>query len=114
MVDDVEYWIYHERQEAMLCGQHALNNLVQESRFSAGSLAEIAVRPLVERTYRATGSIDAITHSFCFFVLFSISWIKWNCRLWHKIMKAVFSTLFMGIGKLAFTAYIFPYSPSFL
>ena len=28
----------------MLCGQHALNNLVQESRFSAGSLAEIAVR----------------------------------------------------------------------
>ena len=54
MVDDVEYWIYHERQEAMLCGQHALNNLVQESRFSAGSLAEIAVRPLVERTYRGT------------------------------------------------------------
>lgn len=35
-------WIYHERQDAMLCGQHALNNLVQASVFSAGSLSEIA------------------------------------------------------------------------
>ena len=39
---DVEYWIYHERQEALLCGQHALNNLVQAYVFSADSLAEIA------------------------------------------------------------------------
>jgi Ataxin-3 len=37
-----EYWIYHERQEALLCGQHALNNLVQASIFSAGSLADFA------------------------------------------------------------------------
>lgn len=36
------YWIYHERQEALLCGQHALNNLVQRNAFSPGSLAEIA------------------------------------------------------------------------
>jgi ataxin-3 len=43
MLDDIDYWIYHERQEAMLCGQHALNNLVQECTFSAGSLAQIAV-----------------------------------------------------------------------
>ena len=35
-------WIYHERQEALLCGQHALNNLVQASIFTAGGLAEIA------------------------------------------------------------------------
>jgi ataxin-3 len=35
-------WIYHERQEAALCGQHALNNLVQASVFSPGSLADIA------------------------------------------------------------------------
>lgn len=28
----------------MLCGQHALNNLVQECKFSVGSLATIAVR----------------------------------------------------------------------
>jgi Josephin len=46
MGDDVEYWIYHERQDAMLCGQHALNNLVQECKFTAISLAEIAVRRL--------------------------------------------------------------------
>ena len=37
-----EYWIYHERQEAMLCGQHALNNLVQGNVFQPGYLAEIA------------------------------------------------------------------------
>lgn len=36
------HWIYHERQEAMLCGQHALNNLVQQNAFSPHSLAEIA------------------------------------------------------------------------
>lgn len=35
-------WIYHERQDALLCGQHALNNLVQECGFSADQLAEIA------------------------------------------------------------------------
>eukprot|EP00986_Skeletonema_menzelii_P000018 scaffold5_cov144-Skeletonema_menzelii.AAC.4 len=36
------YWVYHERQEAMLCGQHALNNLVQANAFTPVSLAEIA------------------------------------------------------------------------
>jgi len=37
-----ETWIYHERQEAQLCGQHALNNLLQTQAFSPHSLAEIA------------------------------------------------------------------------
>jgi len=41
-MNDEEVWIYHEKQEALLCGQHALNNLVQECIFSAESLAEIA------------------------------------------------------------------------
>ncbi|KAL7458915.1 hypothetical protein ACHAWC_010544 [Mediolabrus comicus] len=36
------FWVYHERQQALLCGQHALNNLVQANAFSADSLAEIA------------------------------------------------------------------------
>jgi len=36
------YWVYHERQEAMLCGQHALNNLIQANAFTPVSLAEIA------------------------------------------------------------------------
>lgn len=40
--DKPEYWIYHERQEALLCGQHALNNLVQGNVFQPGYLAEIA------------------------------------------------------------------------
>lgn len=43
MNEDEEYWIYHERQVAMLCGQHALNNLVQACVFSAESLADLAV-----------------------------------------------------------------------
>ncbi|KAL3789246.1 hypothetical protein HJC23_002831 [Cyclotella cryptica] len=37
-----QYWIYHERQDALLCGQHALNNLLQANEFSPASLAEIA------------------------------------------------------------------------
>lgn len=39
-----EYWIYHERQQAMLCGQHSLNNLVQANTFSPNQLAEIAMQ----------------------------------------------------------------------
>eukprot|EP00934_Nitzschia_sp_Nitz4_P006858 Nitzschia sp. Nitz4//scaffold10_size219509//218038//219285//NITZ4_001470-RA/size219509-processed-gene-0.108-mRNA-1//1//CDS//3329533046//6848//frame0 len=42
MSNPVEYWIYHERQEAMLCGQHALNNLVQDCSFTVAELSEIA------------------------------------------------------------------------
>jgi len=35
--------LYHERQEAALCGQHCLNNLLQGPYYSAGDLADIAV-----------------------------------------------------------------------
>jgi ataxin-3 len=37
-------WIYHERQEALLCGQHALNNLLQRPAFTAYQLAQTAHR----------------------------------------------------------------------
>ncbi|CAM9646064.1 unnamed protein product [Chrysoparadoxa australica] len=37
-----ECWIYHEKQFSSLCGQHCLNNLVQQALFSAPYLAEIA------------------------------------------------------------------------
>jgi ataxin-3 len=37
-----ESWIYHEQQESALCGQHCLNNLLQNSVFSAPDLAEVA------------------------------------------------------------------------
>jgi ataxin-3 len=42
--DASSIWIYHERQEAMLCGQHALNNLAQQGPgvFTAFMLTEIA------------------------------------------------------------------------
>lgn len=42
MADPSSVWIYHERQEALLCGQHALNNLAQSDVFTAQQLAEIA------------------------------------------------------------------------
>eukprot|EP00580_Thalassiosira_gravida_P001570 CAMPEP_0201610588 /NCGR_PEP_ID=MMETSP0492-20130828/17247_1 /ASSEMBLY_ACC=CAM_ASM_000837 /TAXON_ID=420259 /ORGANISM="Thalassiosira gravida, Strain GMp14c1" /LENGTH=351 /DNA_ID=CAMNT_0048076455 /DNA_START=68 /DNA_END=1123 /DNA_ORIENTATION=+ len=42
MSNSRQYWVYHERQDALLCGQHALNNLVQQNAFSPGSLADIA------------------------------------------------------------------------
>jgi len=35
-------YLYHERQEAALCGQHCLNNLLQGPHFTAGDLADIA------------------------------------------------------------------------
>ena len=41
-VDPKTVWIYHERQEALLCGQHALNNLAQDNVFTAARLSEIA------------------------------------------------------------------------
>jgi ataxin-3 len=37
-------WIYHERQEALLCGQHALNNLLQRPAFTAYQLSQTAHR----------------------------------------------------------------------
>jgi hypothetical protein len=42
--DSKTEYIYHEQQEAALCGQHALNNLVQASVFTPGSLANIAIQ----------------------------------------------------------------------
>eukprot|EP00542_Grammatophora_oceanica_P017492 CAMPEP_0194030818 /NCGR_PEP_ID=MMETSP0009_2-20130614/4160_1 /TAXON_ID=210454 /ORGANISM="Grammatophora oceanica, Strain CCMP 410" /LENGTH=74 /DNA_ID=CAMNT_0038670825 /DNA_START=18 /DNA_END=238 /DNA_ORIENTATION=- len=49
-----DIWIYHERQEALLCGQHALNNLVQAAVFSPDSLALIAHQlDEMELTYMA-------------------------------------------------------------
>lgn len=42
MADTADVWIYHERQQAQLCGQHALNNLVQSTAFSVGELAALA------------------------------------------------------------------------
>jgi len=35
-------WLYHEKQEAALCGQHCLNNLLQGPFFTTGDLADIA------------------------------------------------------------------------
>jgi ataxin-3 len=35
-------WIYHEKQQAQLCGQHALNNLLQVQTFTPDGLAQIA------------------------------------------------------------------------
>ena len=37
-----DVWVYHERQEAALCGQHALNNLLQCPAFSADQLSFLA------------------------------------------------------------------------
>lgn len=39
---DGDAFIYHEKQESLLCGQHCLNNLLQGPYFSAADLSEIA------------------------------------------------------------------------
>lgn len=37
------FWIYHERQQAALCGQHALNNLLQGAKFTTDQLRRDAM-----------------------------------------------------------------------
>jgi len=53
-------WIYHERQDSLLCGQHALNNLIQqENFFHAGMLADIAQQlDSEEHIFMGGGSVD--------------------------------------------------------
>ncbi|GFH56479.1 Josephin-domain-containing protein [Chaetoceros tenuissimus] len=49
-------FIYHERQESLLCGQHSLNNLLQQQAFSPDQLAEIAHQlDQLELNYMAKG-----------------------------------------------------------
>ena len=42
MSQSADVYIFHEVQDSMLCGQHALNNLLQESLFTPVELGEIA------------------------------------------------------------------------
>lgn len=42
MSDPSQVWVYHERQRALLCGQHALNNLAQDNVFTVGELSDLA------------------------------------------------------------------------
>lgn len=50
-------FIYHERQESLLCGQHSLNNLLQQQAFSPDQLAEIAHQlDQLELNYMAKGT----------------------------------------------------------
>jgi hypothetical protein len=68
MPNDEGVWIYHERQEAALCGQHALNNLVQAAIFDPYGLAEIAYQlDQIELNYMAQNNEGGIRY-----VLFSI------------------------------------------
>ena len=39
-----ETFIFHETQEGLLCGQHCLNNLLQQSIFTAIDLSDIAIQ----------------------------------------------------------------------
>lgn len=39
-----ETYIFHETQEGLLCGQHCLNNLLQQSIFTAIDLSDIAIQ----------------------------------------------------------------------
>ena len=66
-----DVWVYHEQQEALLCGQHALNNLVQESIFSPESLAEIAHQlDEMELTYMAQNNEGGVRYvTYCIVVL---------------------------------------------
>lgn len=53
-------WIYFEKQESKLCGQHCLNNLVQGSYFSAPDLADIAAE--LDESERKLGFTSMMSH----------------------------------------------------
>ena len=52
-------YIYHERQESALCGQHCLNNLLQGAFFSPADLADIAAElDALERQMMLEAGVD--------------------------------------------------------
>ena len=54
-----DFWIYHELQDYLLCGQHCLNNLLQGGYFTAPDLASIAeALDLQERQHMFEGGVD--------------------------------------------------------
>jgi ataxin-3 len=56
-----ETFIYHERQQALLCGQHALNNLIQTQTFTPDSLANVAHQlDQMELNYMSAGNENGI------------------------------------------------------
>ena len=66
-----EVYIFHEWQESLLCGQHCLNNLIQQSVFSPVNLANIANEldeaeaNLITDKSQATESGSHELHSYC-------------------------------------------------
>lgn len=40
---EITTFIYHERQDSLLCGQHCINNLLQGPYFNAVDLSDIAI-----------------------------------------------------------------------
>ena len=56
--DDI--WVYHEVQESALCGQHCLNNLLQNAYFTAPDLSDIALDLDGKANIKIAESIDLI------------------------------------------------------
>jgi Ataxin-3 len=54
-------WIYHEPQDSALCGQHCLNNLLQNPLFTVGDLADIAeMLDMKEKQFMMEGGSDTV------------------------------------------------------
>jgi ataxin-3 len=103
-----ETWIYHERQEALLCGQHALNNLLQTQAFSPLSLAEIAhqldqmelnfmsesnkngveSKDFIKRLAEGSGNVDA-SGNFSIEVLKSALLSRFNLTLVNTLQESI-------------------------
>mmetsp|Transcript_6451 Transcript_6451/g.9448 ORF Transcript_6451/g.9448 Transcript_6451/m.9448 type:complete len:374 (+) Transcript_6451:96-1217(+) len=101
-------WIYHERQQAQLCGQHALNNLLQIQSFAPQELAEIALqldqmelnfmsqsnsngvrsKDYLNRLAEGSGNVDE-SGNFSIEVLRSALQTKYNLTLANTLQEAV-------------------------
>jgi hypothetical protein len=63
-------WIYHEKQFAAMCGQHCLNNLLQNQYFDVGHLSDIA-----QVAFKQLCKIFAVI--WCFGLR---NWMQWSAN----------------------------------
>jgi ataxin-3 len=78
-----ENWIYHERQQSSLCGQHCLNNLLQQKYFSAPDLSEIALE--LDRTEARLGGKSLVSGNVSEDGFFSVQVLREALHKFHGL-----------------------------
>ena len=78
-----ENFIYHERQQSSLCGQHCLNNLLQTNYFSAPDLSEIALE--LDKTEARLGVNNLVSGNVSEDGFFSVQVLRDALKKFHGL-----------------------------